>query len=243
MVVIRFHLYAQRVRSVIVTGVSRGIGAALFDEFLAAGDRILALGRHFTPRQEAAQRSDPKRVRLRPVDLSYIASLPHAREFAPFVQDASQVVLVHNAAVVDPVGAIGTLVAGEIQHAVAVNLTAPLVLTNEVLAAAGDRPVTVLYISTGATKRHLGGWAVYSATKLGAEFFTEALAEQVRDNPGVRVAVVQPGVVDTDMQARLRQHAASGVYFPDRESFVGLHERGELADPAAVARQILADHL
>jgi NAD(P)-dependent dehydrogenase (short-subunit alcohol dehydrogenase family) len=228
---------------VIVTGVSRGIGAALFDEFRAAGDRILALGRRFTAHQHAAAAAEPDRITLRAVDLSYVASLPPASEFAAFAQDATHVVLIHNAAVVDPVGAVGTLIAGDIQHAVAVNLTAPMVITNAVLSAVGDTPLTVLHVSTGATKRHLGGWAVYSATKLGAEFFTAALADQVADRPSVRVAVVQPGVVDTGLQARLREHAASDVYFPDRERFVGLFERGELAAPAEVARRIIADHL
>jgi NAD(P)-dependent dehydrogenase (short-subunit alcohol dehydrogenase family) len=228
---------------VVVTGVSRGIGAALFDEFRAAGDRILALGRRFTTDQERAAQADPARIRLRAVDLSYVASLPPASEFATFTEGSSQVVLIHNAAVVDPVGAIGTLVAGDIQHAVAVNLTAPMVITNAVLAAIGEIPLTVLYVSSGATKRHLGGWSVYSATKLGAEYFTEALAHQVAGRPGVRVAVVQPGVVDTGMQARLREHAASDVYFPDRARFVGLFERGELADPTEVARRIIGEYL
>jgi benzil reductase ((S)-benzoin forming) len=176
---------------VVVTGVSRGIGAALFDEFRAAGDRILALGRRFTPTQEGAAQADPGRIRLRAVDLSYVASLPPASEFAAFIEGSSQVVLIHNAAVVDPLGAIGTLVAGDIQHAVAVNLTAPMVITNAVLSAVGDTPLTVLYISTGAAKRHLSGWSVHGATKLGAEFFTEALAHQVADRPMVRAAVFE----------------------------------------------------
>jgi NAD(P)-dependent dehydrogenase (short-subunit alcohol dehydrogenase family) len=228
------------VRSVIVTGVSRGIGAALFDEFLAAGDRVLALGRRFTVDQQAAQRAEPERVRLRPVDLSYVASLPGADEFAAFIGPAGSVVLVHNAAVVDPVGAPGTLVPGAIQQAVAVNLTAPIVLTNAVLAATGDRPVTILYIAAGAARRPIGGLAVYGATKRGAEFFMDALAAQFADDPAVRVAVFRPGVVDTGMQARLR---GAGDTFADRERLVGLHERGELATPAEVARRIMAEHL
>src|SRR4051812_26119203 len=72
------------VRSVIITGISRGLGAALFDEFRGAGDRILALGRRFTDAQHAAERQDPQRVRLRQVDLAYPTTLPPAAELSSF---------------------------------------------------------------------------------------------------------------------------------------------------------------
>jgi NAD(P)-dependent dehydrogenase (short-subunit alcohol dehydrogenase family) len=231
------------VRSVILTGVSRGLGAALFDEFHAAGDRILALGRRFTDAQHAAQRSQPRHVRLRPADLADPASLPDAAEVGSFTHDGGAVVLVHNAAVIDPVGAVGDLASAEVRHAVAVNLTAPMLLTNAVLAGVRDQPVTVLFISSGAAHRSIGGWSVYGATKRGGEAFFDALAAQCQNRPAVRVTSVNPGVLDTGMQARLREHAAGPAYFPDRDRFTGLYERGELADPRVVARAIIAEHV
>jgi benzil reductase ((S)-benzoin forming) len=271
------------VRSVIITGVSRGLGSALFDEFRAAGDRILAVGRRFTDSQHAAERADPQRVRLRQADLTYPATLPAAAELASFLHSAKDstsgplggppdriqggtkdstsgplggppdriqgadngvVVLVHNAAVLDPVGAIGTLAADEIQAAVTVNLTVPMLLTNAVVAAmGGGRELTVLFVSSGAARRHIAGWAVYSATKLAGESYFEALAAQYDGRPGIRVVSVNPGTMDTDMQGRIREHAKRDVYFPDRDRFVALHQRGELAAPAAVARRIMAEHV
>jgi benzil reductase ((S)-benzoin forming) len=232
------------VRSVIITGVSRGLGAALFDEFRAAGDRILALGRRFTDTQHAAERSDPQRVRLRQADLAYPNTLPTAAELSSFVHGATDVVLVHNAAVVDPVGAIGTLSADEIQLAVTVNLTGPMVLTNAALGATGGRrELTVLFVSSGAAHRPIGGWAVYGATKLAGESFFNALSAQYAGDPRIRVVNVQPGTMDTDMQGRVREHAQRDVYFPEGDRFVGLHERGELTAPSTVARRVLAEHL
>lgn len=234
------------VRSVIITGVSRGLGAALFDEFHAQGDRILALGRRFTEAQHAAERAEPQRVRLRPVELAHPGSLPTAAELASFVHDAAEVVVVHNAAVLAPVGAIGTLTPEEIQLAVAVNLTAPILLTNAVVGSGVLRPgrgLTVLFVSSGAARRAIGGWSIYGATKRGGESFFEALAAQHADDSRVRVANVDPGVLDTDMQAQLREYAGREVYFPERDRFVGLHQRGELAPPAQIARQIIATHV
>jgi NAD(P)-dependent dehydrogenase (short-subunit alcohol dehydrogenase family) len=238
------------VRSVIITGVSSGLGAALFDEFLASGDRLLALGRRFSDAQHAAERAEPQRVRLRQVDLAFPASLPAAAEIASFVHDATEVVVVHNAGVIEPVGAIGALPADEIERAVAVNLTAPMLLTNAVLGSgllrAGDaapRTITVLYVSSGAAHRQIGGWSVYAATKRAGEAFVEALAAQHAGDSRIRAAVVQPGVVDTPMQQRLREYAAQDVYFPERDRFVALHQQGELVPPVDAARRVIADYL
>jgi benzil reductase ((S)-benzoin forming) len=242
------------VRSVIITGVSRGLGAALFDEFHAAGDCVLALGRRFTEGQHAAERADAHRIRLRPAELAYPSSLPSAAELASFVHDATDVVLVHNAAVLAPVNAIGTLHPEELQLTVTVNLTAPMLLTNALLGAgilrptgaavgAAGRDLTVLFVSSEAARRLIGGWPVYGATKRGGESFFETLAAQHADDPRVRVLSIDPGVVDTDMQAQLRDYATREVYFPERERFIALQERDELAPPAQAARQILATYL
>jgi NAD(P)-dependent dehydrogenase (short-subunit alcohol dehydrogenase family) len=238
------------VRTVILTGVSRGLGAALFDEFNGSGDRILALGRRFTEAQHAAERSAPQRVRLRNVDLGRPETLPAAAELASFAHDASEVVLVHNAAVLDPIGAIGTLQPGEIVQAVAVNLTAPMLLTNALVAAmalrpgaSAVRPVTVLYVSSGAAQRTVGGWSVYSSTKHGGEAFFAALAAQHEGDHRVRVANVNPGVMETDMQAHLRDVARRDVYFPDGERYISLYQHGDLVAPSRVARDIIATYL
>jgi benzil reductase ((S)-benzoin forming) len=239
------------VRSVIITGVSRGLGAALFDEFLASGDRLLGLGRRFTDAQYAAERAEPQRIRLRQVDLAYPASLPAAAEIASFVHDAAEVVVIHNAGVIEPVGAIGALLPDEIERAVAVNLTAPMLLTNAVLGSGVLRPgpndavrtVTMLYVSSGAAHRQIGGWSVYAATKRAGEAFVEALAAQHAGDGRVRAAVVQPGVLDTGMQERVREYAAQDVYFPERDRFVALHREGELVAPADAARRVIADYL
>jgi NAD(P)-dependent dehydrogenase (short-subunit alcohol dehydrogenase family) len=239
---------------VVITGVSGGLGAALFDEFRIAGDRLLALGRRFTDAQHAAERSEPQRIRLRQTDLSYSNALPTAAELSSFVHGAQEVVLVHNAAVVRPVGAIGALPPDQVSYAVAVNLTAPMLLTNALLGAgvirqSGDLagqaayPLTVVFVSSGAAHRTVGGWSVYSATKRGAEAFFDTLSAQHGEDERVRVVNVNPGVMDTSMQATLRQYAAGNAYFPDRDRFVSMHTNGELASPVDVARKIIAETL
>jgi len=220
--------------AIAITGVSRGLGAALFTLLVEGGHRVLGLGRRFTPEQEEAARRAPDRIRLHVADLADPPSLRAA--FQELMSGADTGSLIHNAAVVEPIGAVGTLSREAIATAVAVNLTAPMLVTGDFLAARPDGlPATVLFVSSGAAVRPIQGWAPYCATKAGAEMFHRVAAEE---HPDVRIVNVNPGRMDTGMQAVLR-----GADFPDAADYRGAHERGELPDPVEVAHRIYAEHL
>jgi benzil reductase ((S)-benzoin forming) len=230
-------------RSVVLTGISRGLGAALFAELVGRGDRIYGIGRRFTDEQVALATAEPGRIRLYQAELADPTTLPGAEELRDFLSgDGSpggpgESVLILNAGVVEPVGPIGQLPEAAVVTAVGVNLTAPMLLANAFVSA---RPLTgagarVLFVSSGAAHRVMEGWSVYAATKRGGETFFGVLAAE---HPDIYVANINPGVMDTGMQAALRTSE-----FPGRDRFVGLHERGELPDPAGVAREIIDEHL
>jgi benzil reductase ((S)-benzoin forming) len=228
--------------NVILTGVSRGLGSALFAAFQARGDRLLAIGRRFTPAQEKIAAAEPDRIRLHAADLADSASLPGTAEFRQFLdQSPTQAVLLHNAAVVSPIGAVGALPPAEVAAAIAVNLTAPIVLTDAFLAVA-PRPAKIIFVSSGAAHRVIGGFSVYCATKAAGEMFVACVAEQFAADPGVTAVNVNPGQMDTGMQADIRAAGTAGAYFPDRHTFVDRHARGEMPDPAIVAADIIAAH-
>jgi hypothetical protein len=73
--------------------------------------------------------------------------------------------------------------------------------------------------------------------------FMESLRKQFADDSAVRATIVDPGPMDTDMQAVICAHACDGTYFPDRERFLVRRERGELQSPQSVARRIIAEHV
>jgi benzil reductase ((S)-benzoin forming) len=224
------------VRSVVITGVSRGLGAALFD-LLAAdrSNRVLGLGRHFTPEQEAVASAEPERIRLHAVDLSLVP-LELSAQMDASVRDTEHAVIILNAGMVEPVGAVGGLRPADIARSVAVNLTAPM-LAAEAFVAALPRGVrgTVVFISSGAAARPIEGWAAYCAAKAGGEMFFRVLAAE---RPDLTVVNVNPGRMDTGMQAVLRESS-----FPDKQSYIDAHERGELASPADVAARIVSEHV
>jgi NAD(P)-dependent dehydrogenase (short-subunit alcohol dehydrogenase family) len=228
------------VRSIVITGVSRGLGAALFDEVAGRGDRVLALGRGFTAAQRDLAAREPDRVRLREVDLREPASQPDAAELREFLRGTRESVLVMNAAVVGPIGAVGALPPADLAAAFAVNLAAPAVLTNAFLAAAPPGPRRVLFISSSAAHRVIGGWSAYCASKAGAEMFFRVLADQA--DPDLHVACVDPGQMATGMQEEIREAGRSGVYFPRRQDWQDSFEQGRLRDAAEVARRILESY-
>jgi NAD(P)-dependent dehydrogenase (short-subunit alcohol dehydrogenase family) len=226
-------------RSVVITGVSRGLGAALFDRLVDQNSRVLAIGRRFSPAQLRVAADRPDRVRLHSVDLARLddaALLALRGACAGAVAGATEAVLLLNAGVIEPVGAVGGLRGADVAASVAVNLTAPMVLTDAFLAARPvGLPATVLFISSGAAARVIRGWSVYSAAKAGGEMFVKVLAAE---HPDVRAVSVRPGVIDTGMQETLR-----GSDFPDVGEFVDMHGRGALPSADTVADRIISEHL
>ncbi|NUR70136.1 MAG: SDR family NAD(P)-dependent oxidoreductase [Hamadaea sp.] len=219
-------------RHVVITGTNRGLGQALLDRLAAdAGTRVLALARSFP-----AEQLEHPQITTWPGDLADPASLPDAGELAKFFVGATETVLIHNAAVVEPIGEIGTLDPDELTRAVAVNLTAPMLLTNSAVAARPHGvPLRVVFVSSGAAHHVISGWSAYSATKRGGEeFFTHLSASSTADDLITAVSV-NPGVMDTGMQAEIRS-----ADFAERQRFVDRHARGELRPPAVVAAEILA---
>jgi NAD(P)-dependent dehydrogenase (short-subunit alcohol dehydrogenase family) len=230
--------------AVVITGVSRGLGAALFDVCNARGDRILGVGRTFTEAQKAARDKRPNEINLHTTDLEDPRWLPDVDTLRPFLRDCADAVLIHNAAVIDPIGAVGRLPEQSIVKAVGVNFTAPMVLTNSFMRAAPtDARLRVLFISSSAAYRVIDGWALYCATKAGSEMFFNVLASQFAGDDRISVANVDPGQMDTGMQGDIRRAAGSRAFFPAQKRWLDAHAEGRLADPAEIANRIVKEHL
>jgi benzil reductase ((S)-benzoin forming) len=122
---------------------------------------------------------------------------------------------------------------------VSVNVTAPLLFADRFIAASAGAPDRrLLHVSSGAARSAYPGWSIYCATKAALDHHARAIA--LENHPGLRVASLAPGVIDTGMQAEIR--ATPGDRFHLRQRFVALKEQGLLTCPAVAARQ-LVDHL
>lgn len=207
-------------KKAIVTGHSKGLGAALAAQLEAGGYEVLGVSRSAGA---TVNLSSPGAVR----------DWLEAGHLSGFLADATDLILINNAGTVGPIAFAGRQELAEIEQAINVNITAPLMLTDAVISARpAGVPLRVAHISSGAGRRPHPTWSTYCATKAAIDMHATALAAERLD--GVRVASIAPGVVDTGMQELIR-----GADFPGRERFQALKDEGQLSSPEGAARQIL----
>lgn len=221
----------------VVTGHSRGLGAALADALLARGIAVLGIAR--TGNAGLAAKF-PGLLRESARDLADAEALLawlQGGELATFLAGGEPALLVNNAGLLAPVAPAGRQAGAAIAAAVAVNVAAPLILANAFVAATAERlDRRILHVSSGAARSAYPGWSVYCATKAALDHHARAIAEECL--PGLHIASVAPGVIDTDMQAQIRATGADD--FPLRDRFVALKRDGLLTAPEQAAKGLAA---
>lgn len=228
----------------ILTGASRGLGAAMAEQLLAPGHVLLCIARH-NPIALAA-RAETRGARLE----QWNADLEQAAAVAARLQSwlaafdpaaVAAATLINNAAALTRVGPLDACEDAEISAALRVSLEAPLLLTAAFLRATRAWTVArrILNISSGLGRRPMAGSATYCATKAGLDHCARAVALDEAERPhGAKIVSLAPGVIDTDMQVHLR--AADALGFPDKAIFVDLKESGQLTSSADAAARVLA---
>jgi benzil reductase ((S)-benzoin forming) len=222
---------------ILITGTTKGLGAALFDVFNAdTANDVFSLSRFAKAAQE------PKNIFA---DFSEPETIEPA--FEKFVDAISgetfaKAVLINNAGVVAPVGPFTEINAAMLKTNLEVNLLAPMILmrlfANATRAVAEER--IIINISSGAAKRPVPGWAAYCTAKSALEMATRAAALEsatTNPDPSLIICSLAPGIVDTPMQGQIREKNAHE--FPDVERFRAMKKDGALRNAHDVARDIV----
>jgi len=228
----------------IVTGVSKGMGAELARQLL--GERHCVIGISRSGNEELNRLADERKYRYRDVrfDLNRVGDIDELanRIFEKISKsDAAKVVLINNAAVVEPLGRIEACTSDDIVAGVQVNLVSPMLLTAQFLARtngwSADR--RVIQISSGSGESPTEGMSVYCSTKAALTMFANCVAlEQGDASDRVRVYSVDPGMVDTPMQATARTSE-----HPMRNFFDEANRGGRLRPPGDAAKRILRQYV
>lgn len=198
----------------IVTGGSRGIGAAIARSLGAAGYNVAV---NFTADKAAAQRvvSDVIQSGARAIAIQCDVSKEDdvLRMFETAERELGSIdALVNNAAIVGGVSRVADLDASVIARMLAVNVTGTILCAREAVKRMstrnGGRGGAIVNISSLAARTGGSGeWVHYAASKGAVNTFTIGLAREVA-NEGIRVNAVAPGLIETEL------HAANGA--PDR---------------------------
>ncbi|BBX55405.1 putative oxidoreductase [Mycobacterium shottsii] len=186
----------------LITGASRGIGAAIAAA-LAPTHTLLLAGR---PSAQLDAVADQFGATTFPLDLTDDESIETSCEIVDELD-----VLVHNAGLSIP-GHFGDSHVDEWRATFNVNLFGAVALTLALLPALRSARGQVVFINSGAGRNVSAGMASYSASKFALRAFGDSLRT---DEPTVRVTTVYPGRTDTDMQRELVDFER-GTYDPAR---------------------------
>ena len=220
----------------IVTGHTRGLGAAIAAHLLARRVRVLGIARHENAELASRHGGALAEVRLDLADSAAVEQWLASGALARWLGAAGVALLVNNAGVVQPVGPLEAQDVSLVSRAVAVNVAAALMLSAAFVTAARDASDRrILHVSSGAGSRAYAGWSVYCATKAALDHHARAVA--LDRTPGLRISSVAPGTVDTDMQAEIRE--TTDEKFPQRQRFVALKREGRLRSPDEAGRAVV----
>jgi NAD(P)-dependent dehydrogenase (short-subunit alcohol dehydrogenase family) len=194
----------------LVTGGSRGLGAALTAELVRTGWHVVVDGRDGVRLEAtAAQMSGAGSVTMVPGD---VADPAHRRRLAEVIASAGGLDLaVNNASVLgpSPQPRLADYPLDAIETVYAVNTFAPLALLQLLLPHLLSRGGRIINISSDAAVEAYEGWGGYGSSKAALDHITAVIAVE---NPQVRVYAFDPGDMRTDMQ----QEAFPGEDISDR---------------------------
>lgn len=221
----------------VLTGHSRGLGAAIAASLLARGITVLGLSRNGN---DVLQAQFPAALRQHRIDLSDTGMLSQwiaDGALQRFLSDADVALLINDAAVAQPLGLVDRHEASTVAKAVAVNVAAPLMLASAFAAAsehANDR--RILHISSGAGSTAFPGMSIYCATKAALDHHARCVAAD--SLPRLRICSLSPGIIDTDMQVDVRSQPSG--QFPLHDVFEAFKRNGELSSPGDCAERLVA---
>lgn len=184
----------------VLTGAGSGIGLALARRLADRGDALVLIAR--TDARAAELEDTFERAQVLVADLADPGTLNGLGRQV----DGGVDTLVHVAGVVD-LAPVARLRLADWEEQVAVNLTAPAVLTRELLPHLRASSGTVVFVNSSAGLSASAEWSAYAASKFGLRALADALrAEEVES--GVRVSTVYPSRTATPMQEKV--HAQEG---------------------------------
>jgi NAD(P)-dependent dehydrogenase (short-subunit alcohol dehydrogenase family) len=188
----------------LVTGASRGIGAATAEALAAAGAHVVLTGRDTKALEAVEERifAAGGSATIAPVDLAETDGI--ARLAAAIATRWTKLdVLVHAAAVLPQLTPVSDIDAGALSKALTANALATQALIaacNPLLRASED--ARLVYLTTSVATQPRAYWGAYAASKAAAEVLVDCYAQEVRNVSSVRVAIVDPGATRTAMRAR-----------------------------------------
>ncbi len=202
--------------TVLITGTSTGIGMATALAFGRAGHRVVATMRNPTaaPGLAEAAAREKLSVTVLPMDVDADASVRDGIARAERAVGAIDV-LVNNAGI-ERMGSVEELPLSEFRAVMETNYFGVIRCTQAVLPAMRERRSGCI-INVASVAGHVASapMAAYAASKFALEALSECLAQEVASF-NIRVAIVEPGIIDTQMSRHIGVASAPSPYAQQR---------------------------
>lgn len=191
-------------RLALVTGASRGIGAATAEALAARGAHVLLTARKAEGLEQVEERIHAAggSATIAPLDLTESESIGRLAAAVAGRWQALDM-LVMNAAMLGTLTPVPQIDGKEFNKVLTLNL-----LANQVLLAAFDpmlrrsKAGRVIALTSSVGARPRAFWGAYGASKAALETLLLSYGEEVKNLSPVRVAIIDPGATATEMRKR-----------------------------------------
>ena len=219
---------------VIITGGSKGLGKGCAEEYLNKGYRVLSISR-------TKNEIEHPNLSQFEYDLTLVNEFLDKFIYSVFneIKSPKSITLINNAGRLGEINKLDRISSTNISKTINLNISAPLAISGLFIShfKAFTGKKNIINISSGASLNPYFGWSVYCSSKSAINMMSATIAEEQKneENP-VKVLSLAPGVVDTNMQSKIRSSSKDAFINIDR--FIELKETNSLSDPNYVAKQI-----
>lgn len=225
-------------RLALITGGGSGIGAGIAAAMAQAGARVLVADVNLANAETVAACIGAAPFALDVTDAAAIDALAArvARDHGPLA------ILVNNAGIIRRGKVEDEATRADWNATLAVNLTAPYVVTTAFLSQLKETRGAVINIGSIQSFVALPNSAAYTASKGGIRALTKALAIELSPH-GVRVNAIGPGLIATPLNERARQNPDYMAHFGARIPMGRIGTPDDIAGPAVFLASDMAAYI
>ena len=231
--------------TIIVTGASKGLGAAIASIAAEHGAKVV-----LTARSEAELALQAKEIQQNGGTVqSIVGDISRYDDCRRIIDQTLETygridVLVNNAGTIEPLDPVSEANHTEWAYHMAVNLLGPMQMCQLAIPYLRQTKGKVINLTSHAAEVSIPGASAYGSSKAALNRFSMTLAVE---EPDITVILFIPGEVDSPMQGVIREKGKGKTSDETYQYFVTLHEQGKLLPPripalAAASLALKAPH-
>jgi NAD(P)-dependent dehydrogenase (short-subunit alcohol dehydrogenase family) len=225
---------------ILITGTSSGIGLATAVAFARAGHSVYATMRNPARAPELEHRAAAEGLPITVVAMDVDSDESVTTGIDQIANESGGIDVLVNNAGIERSGSVEELPLAEFRAVMETNYFGALrCIKGVVPAMRARRDGCIINISSVAGRIACSPLAAYTASKFALEALTESLAQELKPF-NVRVAIVEPGIIDTPMARRI-EHPPNPSRYPQQRRFGGMFTASlrNPASPSVVAEKVV----